>query len=56
LSKALGYCNIPLDDRLAYGHYLEQLTLPLFLKIADEVGQALATQSFFVLSRYERQF
>jgi hypothetical protein len=30
------YCNILRDDGLSYGIYLEQLTFPLFLKMADE--------------------
>jgi type I restriction-modification system DNA methylase subunit len=31
------YCNLLRDDGLSYGGYVEQLTLLLFLKMADEV-------------------
>jgi type I restriction enzyme M protein len=37
--KLWNYCNILRDDGLSYGDYVEQLTLLLFLKMADERTQ-----------------
>lgn len=36
VQKLWNYCNVLRDDGLSYGDYLEQLTLLLFLKMADE--------------------
>ena len=36
VQKLCNYCNILRDDGLSYGDYVEQLTLLLFLKMADE--------------------
>ena len=36
VQKLWNYCNILRDDGLSYGHYVEQLTFLLFLKMADE--------------------
>jgi type I restriction enzyme M protein len=36
VQKLWNYCNILRDDGLSYGDYVEQLTYPLFLKMADE--------------------
>ena len=36
VQKLWNYCNILRDDGLSYGDYVEQLTFPLFLKMADE--------------------
>ncbi len=36
VQKLWGYCNVLRDDGLSYGDYVEQLTLLLFLKMADE--------------------
>jgi type I restriction enzyme M protein len=36
VQKLWNYCNILWDDGLSYGDYVEQLTLLLFLKMADE--------------------
>jgi type I restriction enzyme M protein len=36
VQKLWNYCNILRDDGLSYGDYVEQLTLLLFLKMADE--------------------
>jgi type I restriction enzyme M protein len=36
VQKLWNYCNILRDDSLSYGDYVEQLTYPLFLKMADE--------------------
>jgi N-6 DNA Methylase/HsdM N-terminal domain len=36
VQKLWNYCNILRDDGLSYQDYIEQLTFPLFLKMADE--------------------
>lgn len=36
VAKLWNYCNVLRDDGLSYGDYVEQLTLLLFLKMADE--------------------
>ena len=36
VQKLWNYCNILRDDGLSYGDYVEQLTLLLVLKMADE--------------------
>src|SRR3990172_2194967 len=36
VQKLWNYCDILRDDGLSYGDYVEQLTLLLFLKMADE--------------------
>ncbi len=36
VQKLWNYCNVLRDDGMSYGHYVEQLTYLLFLKIADE--------------------
>ena len=36
VQKLWNYCNILRDDGLSYGNYVEQLTFPLFRKMADE--------------------
>ena len=40
VQKLWNYCNILRDDGLSYGNYVEQLTLLLFLKMADEKTRA----------------
>ena len=35
VQKLWNYCNV-LHDGMSYGHYVEQLTYLLFLKVADE--------------------
>jgi hypothetical protein len=41
VQKLWNYCNIVRDDGLSYGDYVEQLTLLLFLKMADEQSRPL---------------
>ena len=36
IQKLWNYCNILRDDGLSYGDYVEQVTILLFLKMADE--------------------
>jgi type I restriction enzyme M protein len=36
IQKLWNYCNVPRDDGMSYGDYVEQLTYLLFLKMADE--------------------
>ncbi len=36
VQKLWNYCNILCDDGLSYGDYVEQFTVLLFLKMADE--------------------
>jgi Type I restriction-modification system methyltransferase subunit len=36
IQKLWNYCNILRDDGLSYGHYIEQPTILLFLKMAHE--------------------
>jgi len=36
VQKLWNYCNILRDDGLSYSDHVEQLTFPLFLKMADE--------------------
>jgi HsdM N-terminal domain. len=44
VQKLWNHCSILRDDWLSYGDYVEQLTLLLFLKMANEVGQPLSMQ------------
>jgi type I restriction enzyme M protein len=39
VSKVWSFCNTLRDDGVGYGDYLEQLTHPIFLKMADEYSQ-----------------
>jgi type I restriction enzyme M protein len=39
VQKLWNYCNILRDDGLSYGDYIEQLTVLLFLKMADEYSR-----------------
>ena len=42
VQRLWNYCTVLREDRLSYGHYVEQLTHLLFLKIAEErksIGQ-----------------
>ena len=36
VQKLWGFCNTLRDEGMSYGHYIEQLTYLLFLKMADE--------------------
>jgi len=36
VQKLWNDCNVLRDDGMSYGDYVEQLTYPLFLKMADE--------------------
>lgn len=36
MQKLWGFCNTLRDEGMSYGHYIEQLTYLLFLKMADE--------------------
>jgi type I restriction enzyme M protein len=36
VQKLWNYCNVLRDDGMSYGHYVEQLTYLLFLKMSDE--------------------
>lgn len=40
VSKVWSFCTTLRDDGVGYGDYLEQLTYLIFLKMADEYGQA----------------
>ena len=40
ISKVWSFCTTLRDDGVSYGDYLEQLTYLIFLKMADEYGQA----------------
>ena len=40
VAKLWNYCNLLRDDGLSYGDYVEQLTVLLFLKMADEQTRA----------------
>lgn len=39
VSKVWNFCTVLLDDGVAYGDYLEQLTYLIFLKMADEYAK-----------------
>ena len=39
ISKVWYFCNTLRDDGVRYGDYLDQLTYPLFLKMADEYSR-----------------
>ena len=39
VEKLWNYCNVLRDDGMSYGDYVEQLTCPLFLRMADERSQ-----------------
>ena len=41
MQKLWDSCDVPRDDGLSYGGYLEQLTYQLFLKMADEQHELL---------------
>lgn len=43
VQKLWNYCNILRDDGLSYGDYIEQLTVLLFLKMADEQSRPPTT-------------
>ena len=41
VQKLWGFCHTLRHDGIDYGDYIEQLTHPLFLKMADERGAAV---------------
>lgn len=45
VSKLWNNCSILRDDSLSYGDYVEQLTSPFFLKVADEQSKPLSNIS-----------
>ena len=51
-NKLWNYCNVLRDDGMSYGHYVEQLTYLLFLKMADERTQAPYHQPSIVPQQY----
>ncbi len=52
VQKLWNYCDILRDDGLSYGDYVEQLTLLLFLKMADEQSRAPYDKSSVVPAEY----
>jgi hypothetical protein len=41
VQRVWNYCNTLRDDGVSYGDYVEQLTYPLFLNIAEEIVEIL---------------
>jgi len=61
VQKLWNDCNVLRDDGMSYGDYVEQLTYPLFLKMADErsrppingqVSQASPIPAAYATSRW----
>ena len=52
VQKLWNYCNVLRDDGMRYGHYVEQLTYLLFLKMADERAQPLYNQASLIPGAY----
>jgi type I restriction enzyme M protein len=52
VSKVWSFCTTLRDDGVGYGDYLEQLTYLIFLKMADEYGQAPYNRDVGVPDRY----
>jgi len=52
VQKLLNYCNVPRDDGMSYGDYVEQLTYLLFLKMADEPSWPPYSQPSLVPTDY----
>lgn len=44
VQKLWNYCNVLRDEGISYGHYVEQLTYLLFLKMADEQTEHFGTE------------
>jgi type I restriction enzyme M protein len=45
VQRLWNYCNMPRDDGMSYGDYVEQLTYLLFLKMDDENVRVLGKPS-----------
>jgi len=52
VSKVWSFCTTLRDDGVGYGDYLEQLTYLIFLKMADEYGQAPYNRDVGVPKKY----
>ncbi len=52
VQKLWNYCNVLRDDGMSYGHYVEQLTYLLFLKMADERTKPPYNQESSVPNKY----
>jgi len=52
ISKVWSFCTTLRDDGVGYGDYLEQLTYLIFLKMADEYGQAPYNRNVGVPEKY----
>ena len=50
--KLWNYCNVLRDDGMSYGDYVEQLTYPLFLKMADRRSRPPYNQASIIPTRY----
>ncbi|MFZ1320851.1 MAG: hypothetical protein WAT71_04780 [Ignavibacteria bacterium] len=48
-SKVWSFCNTQRDDSVGYGHYLEQLTYLLFLKMEDYYSKPMSIIEMYKL-------
>jgi type I restriction enzyme M protein len=55
VQKLWNYCNVLRDDGMSYGHYVEQLTYLLFLKMADERTRPPYNQESSIPNKYNWQ-
>jgi type I restriction enzyme M protein len=55
VSKVWSFASVLRDDGVGYGHYLEQLTYLLFLKLADEYSKPPYNRSLNIPAGYDWQ-
>ncbi len=51
--KVWSFCTTLRDDGVSYGDYLEQLTYPIFLKMADEYAKPPYNRDVGIPAEYD---